>query len=119
MSELKPCPKCGSRNVYVDCMVYFAQGYERYYASCYDCGLSLGIVPEKNGTWNAYYRSEEDCVVDWNIRADEDDRERVLFCKNCRSVFDINDGSMLIANNICPVCGKVGLRIVETGEEDA
>lgn len=67
MSELKPCPKCGSRNVYVDCMVYFAQGYERYYASCYDCGLSLGIVPEKNGTWNAYYRSEEDCVVDMTV----------------------------------------------------
>lgn len=70
--ELKPCPFCGSEGdaivtheVWNRCTDH-RQGY---CIECYDCGCSLGFMAYHDGTWDGYYRTEEEAIEAWNRRS--------------------------------------------------
>ena len=70
-SELKPCPFCGSDNVFVQCMVYMLEGYKRHYVECYDCGADVGVIKNPNGTFGAFYETKQQAIDAWNQRAEK------------------------------------------------
>lgn len=76
--ELGPCPSCGSDNVHVQALVYFVEDKVRSYVECYDCGCSKGIVANPNGTYDAFYESDEDAIAAWNQRPDEESQAKIL-----------------------------------------
>lgn len=58
MEELKPCPFCGSNNIYVDEYEHPC-GQNRFRVVCCDC---MGQVD--TGTWQIKY----DAIKAWNTR---------------------------------------------------
>lgn len=69
MSELKPCPFCGSYNCWTHEVwnrhTDHAQGY---YVECYDCGAAKGVLIYHNGTWDGFYKTEAEAIEAWNAR---------------------------------------------------
>lgn len=68
MSELKPCPCCGSNELEIDfdsVMMIHGKGHQNGYIDCSDCGvgISIAFIDEDNCT--------ERLVSAWNNRPHE------------------------------------------------
>ena len=112
-NELKPCMKCGSDNVTTITMVYFVEGFERYYATCYDCGCTVGLMDEGDGRAGAYFDTEAEAIAAWNTRTERtcevissyyydnyDQYEFEFSCGHSVNMYDKEPPAF------CPSCGR-------------
>jgi Lar family restriction alleviation protein len=58
VTELKPCPFCGSEDIEIDCAGYLDDS--DHWVICQDCGAASGIIKEAS-----------DAIEAWNTRADD------------------------------------------------
>lgn len=96
MSELKPCPFCGSYNCWTHEVwnrhTDHAQGY---YVECYDCGAAKGVLIYHNGTWDGFYKTEAEAIEAWNARYE----------RTCEVTY---------GEHGCPYCGECGFVLYST-----
>ena len=63
MTELKPCPFCGSEDAQVK--LYSEKGVRFWYVSCENCEISLDPM-----FWNDN-QTKEEAIAKWNRRVNE------------------------------------------------
>lgn len=112
MTELKPCPVCGSANVGVRSW-WNALHETGYFAECMDCGCMVGFMADPMGWCAAAYDTEEEAAEAWNTRAERTCRDKggigtkfpaVFICSECgwcSTVFAFGE----CMPRYCPNCG--------------
>lgn len=63
MTDLKPCPRCGSNGVGINRYIFVNDETEDWDVWCDECDLHT-----------AYYKTEEQAVEAWNRMAEEGER---------------------------------------------
>ncbi|HEF4835499.1 TPA: Lar family restriction alleviation protein [Burkholderia vietnamiensis] len=106
MSELKPCPFCGSKSITVG---YFGQPAQTIFAACRTCGA--------NGPTHQYYGGIGSPVIDlgesWNRRTPASEGERIQ-CSNDACQFHVARRGE--PSTICPR-SNCGMLILAKGLE--
>ena len=105
MSDMKPCPCCGSQNIAT--RNWWNSLYEtRYFAECYDCGCLVGFMADPSGWVGAAYDTEAEAIEAWNTR-----HERTCKCESYFNGYNLTHvctGCGYLSEhqwNYCPNCG--------------
>lgn len=69
MSEFRRCPFCGSEVVVMhETWNRHTDHKQGYSVECYDCGCTIGLMTYHDGTWDAFFETEDEAVDAWNKR---------------------------------------------------
>ena len=112
MTELKPCPACGSK-IATPVLEYDVKFPQLGYVRCREitCGLKTGLFADGGRhaveIWNSIQRTDEVLGVWKRIERDDYDRDIYYECSVCHTPFTMLDGTTPELNDYhyCPNCG--------------
>ena len=101
MSELKPCPFCGSTAVIqkIEPRLYRPTRNHPYCVICYNCDLMFGYDVDYGGIFD----TEEEAAEAWNRRSGEQERKHGYWIESHEHVY-IGNGVKEWTNWYCSEC---------------
>ena len=125
MTDLKPCPFCGSDNIAH--RTWWNSLHETgHFIECYDCGCKTGFLVDDSAFVAAVHDTEAEAIEAWNTRHERtcevtdidtgneaayEHYEHIMHCKSCHHEYGYvqynEDGDTWMDElpNFCPNCG--------------